>query len=140
MSITVGDLKRHLEAFGDEMEIFFGCEELEFYRLKQRGENLVQLEFNQTVYADSDGQVIVDMHTNGEAVSSIGEKAFVHGGYRIEVRLEVEEGQTFAKAHCPICDVPEDSCDNGFGADHAANITLGKLKTHMNLVHGISID
>lgn len=57
--ITVGDLKRMLNAYPDSSELYFGG--LEFYRLKDR-EAYVQVEFSQTVYRDDQGKVIVENH------------------------------------------------------------------------------
>ena len=57
--ITVRELMSHLEGLPPEAEIFFGCESLEFHRVKMRGENYYQIEFNQTVYDDEEGNVIV---------------------------------------------------------------------------------
>jgi hypothetical protein len=54
--ITVGDLRRKLAAFPDDAELFFGG--LTFYRLKSRGDLLVQLEFNESVYRDPDGTLV----------------------------------------------------------------------------------
>ena len=42
------------------LQVIFGCEELEFYRTKKRGEKLVQIEFNQSVGATEDGKIHVD--------------------------------------------------------------------------------
>jgi hypothetical protein len=47
MAITVGDLRRMLEPYPDETEIHF--EELTFYRVKKRGDNLVQIEFSEAI-------------------------------------------------------------------------------------------
>lgn len=58
--ITVGELRRQLEAFPDDAELYIG--DLVFYRLKRRGDNLVQVEFNQTIYRDSSGRWVVDDH------------------------------------------------------------------------------
>lgn len=44
--LTVGDLRRQLAAFDDDTKLTFGGG-LTFYRLKMRGENLVNLEFNE---------------------------------------------------------------------------------------------
>lgn len=57
-SITVGELRRALSLYEDDTELSFGG--LEFYRVKSRGENLAQIEFNQPVYLNSDGQVVVE--------------------------------------------------------------------------------
>lgn len=51
-TMTVGELKHRLQGLPDGYEIIFGCEELTFYRLKIRGEKLVQLECNQNIYKD----------------------------------------------------------------------------------------
>jgi hypothetical protein len=45
--ITVGDLVKQLKGYPDDFEISFGSGNLEFYRLKQRGPKIVQIEFNQ---------------------------------------------------------------------------------------------
>ena len=50
MDITVGDLRKMLEGFNDDDELSFSG--LDFYRLKKRGPDLVQVEFNQQVYRD----------------------------------------------------------------------------------------
>ncbi len=43
--MTVGDLRRHLSLYPDDFELKFeGI--LQFYRVKQRGPNLVTIEFN----------------------------------------------------------------------------------------------
>ena len=44
MTITVGKLIEELSQYPKEMEIHF--EGFEYYRLKQRGENLLQIELN----------------------------------------------------------------------------------------------
>jgi hypothetical protein len=56
--MTVGDLKRHLSVFSDDYRIDFSG--LDFYRLKRRGDLLVQVEFNQQVYRDKRGLVIIE--------------------------------------------------------------------------------
>jgi len=60
--ITVGDLKERLAAFPDDCLISFGQDDLAFYRLKMRGENLVQVEFDQTVRRDEKGVLRIDEH------------------------------------------------------------------------------
>jgi hypothetical protein len=45
-TITVGDLKRQLASFPDDMELTFQGG-LTLYRLKQRAENSVNVEFNE---------------------------------------------------------------------------------------------
>jgi len=56
-TITVGLLKEHLASYPDHYELDFGG--LEFYRLKLRGPEHVQVEFNQQVYLDGTGRVVV---------------------------------------------------------------------------------
>jgi len=58
--ITVGDLRRRLEAFPDDAEVSFGG--LTFYQLRTRGPNLVLIEFSQTVYRTDDGKLVVKDH------------------------------------------------------------------------------
>ncbi len=57
-TITIGELKEHLAAYPDHYALDFSG--LKFYRLKQRGEESVQLEFNQAVYLDKEGYVVID--------------------------------------------------------------------------------
>ena len=59
--MTVGELRDMLEGVPADTRIYFGCSALEFFRLKWRGEGLLQIEFNQTVWENDHGQVIVDM-------------------------------------------------------------------------------
>lgn len=56
--MTVGELLDRLQNYPRDTKIYFGG--LDFYRLKWRGENLVQLEFNQPVYRNSEGHVVVE--------------------------------------------------------------------------------
>lgn len=58
--MTIGELKRWLEGLPDDDKIFFGCESLKFYRIKQRGDGLHQIEFNQTVSDNANGEVFID--------------------------------------------------------------------------------
>lgn len=57
-SITVGELRRALEGYPDDYTLDFSG--LDFYRLKQRGDTHVQVEFNQLVYRSPEGRVVVD--------------------------------------------------------------------------------
>lgn len=57
-SITVGELRQALALYSDDTELFFGG--LVFYRVKSRGEKLAQIEFNQPVYLDPNGLVVVE--------------------------------------------------------------------------------
>ncbi len=43
--MTVGKLKRMIEKIPDSTEIIFGSQELIISRIKRRGDNLVQIEF-----------------------------------------------------------------------------------------------
>jgi hypothetical protein len=56
MEITVKELIRELSLSDPELPVYF-CG-LDFYRVKDRG-GMVQIEFNQTVYKEDDGRVIV---------------------------------------------------------------------------------
>ena len=58
--ITVGDLKRQLEVFDPKAWLIFGGGGLDFYRLKRRGEDLVQVEFDQQIYRTEEGELIVE--------------------------------------------------------------------------------
>lgn len=46
MSLTVGELRRHLEAYDDDFELKFAGG-VTFYRVKTRGDNLAVVEFNE---------------------------------------------------------------------------------------------
>lgn len=54
-SITVGTLIEMLKVQDPDSEVYFGG--LDFYRVKRRGDDIVQIEFNQTIYKDEDGTV-----------------------------------------------------------------------------------
>jgi len=58
--ITVGELIEQLSGFDKNLEVDFST--LDFYRLKQRSPNRLQVEFNQMVYRDDEGNVVVDNH------------------------------------------------------------------------------
>jgi hypothetical protein len=45
--MDLGSLRAHLKPFSDDYEVIFGGGNLEFYRTKQRGDKLVQIEFSQ---------------------------------------------------------------------------------------------
>lgn len=55
-TITIGELKEQLAIYPDHFDIDF-CG-LEFNRLKQRGENSIQLEFTQEVYRTPEGALV----------------------------------------------------------------------------------
>lgn len=52
--ITVGELVARLANYPPDTEIIFS-DGLPFYRLKTRGDRLVQIEFNVTVFREPDG-------------------------------------------------------------------------------------
>lgn len=54
---TVGELKKDLEMLEDDCILYAGG--LTFYRLKKRGEKLVQIEFQQQVYEDEKGEIFI---------------------------------------------------------------------------------
>jgi hypothetical protein len=56
--MTVGELRRQLSGYPDDTPITFGCLSLKMYRLKWRGD-ILQIEFDQTVYDDEQGNVYV---------------------------------------------------------------------------------
>ncbi|AYR26965.1 hypothetical protein RC54_10555 [Herbaspirillum rubrisubalbicans] len=56
--LTIGAFKRLLAGFDDNDHLDFSG--LDFYRLKTRGPNLVQVEFNQQVYRNAEGDVVVE--------------------------------------------------------------------------------
>ncbi len=58
--ITVGELRAALDGLPDDWTVDFSG--LTFYRVKQRAPEHVQIEFNQSVYLDEQGQVVVENH------------------------------------------------------------------------------
>jgi len=54
--ITVGELKEHLAGYSDDTEITFGSTmqaiPLVFYRVKIRGDKLIQIELNELIEED----------------------------------------------------------------------------------------
>ncbi|WP_028886816.1 hypothetical protein [Teredinibacter turnerae] len=60
IKITVGEFKSQLESFNENDVLDFSG--LDFYRLKKRGPELVQVEFNQTVYVNSEDKVQIENH------------------------------------------------------------------------------
>lgn len=53
-NITVGELRELLANFADDWELSFGA--LHFYRVKVRGEKLVQIEFDESISQDKSGK------------------------------------------------------------------------------------
>lgn len=62
-TLTIGELRKSLELYPDDWQVIFGCEDLEFYRTKQRGDKLVQIEFNQSFTRNSEGKIVIDNHS-----------------------------------------------------------------------------
>ncbi|GAA6134385.1 hypothetical protein NBRC116188_11740 [Oceaniserpentilla sp. 4NH20-0058] len=59
MNLTVGELKKILNLYPDDMRLDFSG--LDFYRIKQRSDKLLQVEFNQLVYKNEENnQVIIE--------------------------------------------------------------------------------
>ena len=63
MKITVKELIEQLKNEDQDSEVYFGG--LDFFRLKDRG-GVLQIEFNQTVYKDEQGNVVVENHLTQE--------------------------------------------------------------------------
>jgi hypothetical protein len=59
--LTVKDLIDHLSIFDRDAIVVFGGSEdgLIFYRTKRRGAKLIQIEFEQQVYRDDSGRLVV---------------------------------------------------------------------------------
>ncbi|TAL51651.1 MAG: hypothetical protein EPN89_03080 [Methylovulum sp.] len=57
-TITIAELKKELDAYPDHYQLSFSG--LAFYRLKQRGDELVQIEFNPHVHLSEQGVVVVE--------------------------------------------------------------------------------
>lgn len=56
-TITIGELRAALSNWSDEDHISFSG--LTFNRIKGRGEHLAQVEFNEPVFLDESGNVVV---------------------------------------------------------------------------------
>lgn len=56
--ISVGELRRQLEIFDDDAEIYAGG--LTLYKLKLIGDKLVQIEFNEYVHRNKDGRLVIE--------------------------------------------------------------------------------
>lgn len=59
MTISVGDLIKQLQLFPADADLTFSGG-LHFYRLKVRGPNNVNVEFNENVYRTGTGDWVVD--------------------------------------------------------------------------------
>jgi len=60
LRITIGEFKKLLSVHNDSDLLDF-CG-LDFYRLKRRADKVVQVEFNQSVYRNDKGRVVVENH------------------------------------------------------------------------------
>ena len=58
--ITIGELRERLDGIPEHYTIDFGG--LTFYRIKQRAPTHMQMEFNESVYLDESGRVVVENH------------------------------------------------------------------------------
>lgn len=56
-TITIGQLREALDGFPDDTRISFSG--LSFMRIRPAGEGCVQVEFNEPVYLDAAGHVVV---------------------------------------------------------------------------------
>lgn len=56
-TITVGALRQALSDYADSDKLSFSG--LTYYRVKQRGPGLAQVEFDEQVYRDDEGRVVV---------------------------------------------------------------------------------
>jgi hypothetical protein len=56
--LTVGDLIDQLKVFDRDAELYI-CG-LHFHRLKLRGEKLLSMEFNQSIYRNSKGELVLE--------------------------------------------------------------------------------
>jgi hypothetical protein len=55
---TVGELRQALEGYPDDWELIFGdVDGLSFYRVKQRGPALLQIEFNEAQIGNDGGLI-----------------------------------------------------------------------------------
>jgi hypothetical protein len=59
MKLTIGALKDMIQELPEDLEVQFSGG-LEFYRLKRRAADLVQFEFSESVWRDSEGNWHVD--------------------------------------------------------------------------------
>lgn len=60
-TVELGDLLRQLEGYPPETRVYFGG--LDFYRINKQGENLIQIEFNQSVYRTTEDLLVVEDHS-----------------------------------------------------------------------------
>lgn len=60
-TMELGDLLRQLEGYPPETRVYFGG--LDFYRVKARGDDQIQIEFNQSVYRTDKDILVVEDHS-----------------------------------------------------------------------------
>lgn len=58
--LTVGEFLAKFNAFSHDDRLIFGDDALTFSRTKLRGEGLVQVEFNEQVYKNDAGEIVVE--------------------------------------------------------------------------------
>jgi len=63
-------------------------------------------------------------------------------GYTISTSFESDMDGVYGIAYCPICGDREESSQHDHGCDeqHAINESVGKIQTHMTLVHKLKDD
>lgn len=57
-TISVAELRQELSHYPDHFRVSFSG--LDFYRVKQRGPETIQIEFNQAVHRTGEGRVVVE--------------------------------------------------------------------------------
>lgn len=60
-TIELDELIRQLKSYPPDTQVSFGG--LDFYRVKKRGDKLIQIEFSQSVYRTDKGALVVEDHS-----------------------------------------------------------------------------
>ena len=60
-TIDLGTLLRQLEGLPHDTRVYFGG--LDFHRINPQGPNLIQIEFNQSVYRTDEDLLVVEDHS-----------------------------------------------------------------------------
>lgn len=60
-TIELDELIRQLKSYPPDTQVSFGG--LDFYRVKKRGDKLIQIEFSQSVYRTDKGTLVVEDHS-----------------------------------------------------------------------------
>ncbi len=60
-TVELAELIRQLKSYPPDTRVSFGG--LDFYRVKKRGDKLIQVEFNQSVYRTEKGVLVVEDHS-----------------------------------------------------------------------------